>query len=74
MSTVESAKNQDPSLYCEILGRSFSEDTIPEWVHGADGQPCCTQFVPKGQPLPTPRCEHTADMFDTRTAHPPAQE
>lgn len=49
--------------WCEILGRSFREDTIPEWVIGADGQPCCTQFVPMGDKLPTPLCEHTDDMF-----------
>ena len=48
--------------WCEILGRSFREDAIPEWVYGKDGQPCCTQFVPMGQPLPQ-RCEHTADLF-----------
>lgn len=49
--------------WCEILGRSFREDAIPEWVYGADGQPCCTQFVPMEQEV-TARCEHTADMFD----------
>lgn len=50
--------------WCEILGRSFREDAIPEWVYGADGQPCCTQFVPMGQKEPTTRCENTADMFE----------
>lgn len=49
--------------WCEILGRSFREDEIAEWVYGADGQPSCTHFVPMGQAV-TVRCEHTADLFD----------
>lgn len=62
-ATVEDA-DKDPDLYCEILNRSFREDEpLPEWTRGDDGQPKCTQFVPKGQSLPQ-RCEHTADMFD----------
>ena len=69
-ATVEDA-DIDPSLYCEILNRSFrSDEPLPEWTYGKDGQPCCTQFVPRGQPIPT-RCEHTADLFsgcDQQTA------
>lgn len=61
-ATVEDA-DKDPGLYCRILNDSFHSEGVAEWVYGADGQPCCTAFVPKGQPLPTPRCEHTADMF-----------
>lgn len=50
--------------WCEILGRSFrSDEPLPEWTYGDDGQPKCTQFVPMDQPIPAPRCEHTADMF-----------
>lgn len=52
-ATQEQA-DADPSLYCEILGRSFCADSIPEWVHGDDGQPKCTAFVPKGQAVPLP--------------------
>lgn len=65
-ATVEDA-DKDPTLYCEILSRSFlSDEPLPEWTHGEDGQPKCTQFVPKGQQAPQ-RCEHTPDMFDTTT-------
>ncbi len=49
--------------WCEILGRSFTDEPLPEWVYGDDGQPKCSQFVPAGEPVPAPRCEHTADMF-----------
>lgn len=50
--------------WCEILGRSFrSDEPLPEWVYGKNGQPCCTAFAPLGDKPPTPRCEHTADMF-----------
>ncbi len=62
-ATTEDA-DKDPDLYCEILSRSFrSDEPLPEWNYGDDGQPRCTQFAPKGQPIPTPRCQHTADMF-----------
>ena len=49
--------------WCEILGRSFrSDEPLPEWTYGKDGQPCCTSFVLVGQPV-VQRCEHTPDMF-----------
>jgi hypothetical protein len=50
--------------WCEILSRSFrSDEPLPEWVIGKDGQPKCTAFVPLGQGTAPPRCEHTVDMF-----------
>lgn len=58
--------------WCEILGRSFREDSIPEWVYGEDGQPKCTQFTPMDQPIQAPRCPNTPDMFDA--ALPPAPQ
>lgn len=61
-ATQEQA-DQDDSLLCEIIGRSFCHDAIPEWVYGDDGQPKCTQFVPQGQAVPH-RCPLTQDMFD----------
>jgi hypothetical protein len=60
-ATVEDA-DKDPDLYCEILNRSFRDEPLPEWTYGEDGQPCCTKFVPRGQPIPY-RCERTADLF-----------
>lgn len=59
-------ESRDPTDedYCEILGRSFrTDEPLPEWVYGDDGQPKCTAFAPMDQPVPTPRCEHTNDMF-----------
>jgi len=71
-ATVEDAY-KDPSLYCEILNRSFrSDEPLPEWAYGADGQPCCTKFWPADKPIPEPRCEHTADMFDAAASMAPA--
>lgn len=62
--------DHDPDLYCEILNRSFrSDEPLPEWTYGADSQPCCTQFVPKGTAA-TVRCEHTADLFANAPAQP----
>ena len=49
--------------WCEILGRSFRDEPLPEWVYGEDGQPKCLMFTPVGNPLAPPRCEHTADLF-----------
>lgn len=62
-ATVEEA-DCNPDLYCEILNRSFREPYIEEWKFGPDGWPMCTAFVPKGDKLPTPRCEHTSDLFE----------
>ena len=47
--------------YCPILGASFRGEAT-QWVHGADGQPTCTQFIPVGEPLRN-RCEFTPDLF-----------
>lgn len=50
--------------WCEILGRSFrSDEPLPEWTYGDDGQPCCAQFVLAGDRIPH-HCEHAADLFD----------
>jgi hypothetical protein len=58
----------DDNEVCLIIGRTFVYDIdhaeYPiEWQFGKDGQPCCTAFVPAGQEVPAPRCEHTLDMF-----------
>lgn len=59
-ATVEQA-DKDPSLYCDILSRSFREDSLPEWVYGDDGQPKCTAFVPQGEDV-KPRCSATLEL------------
>ena len=53
---------------CEIIGLTMIHDTDePEyptaWQYGKDGQPCCTQFVEAGNPIPEPRCTHTQELF-----------
>ena len=61
-ATQEQA-DRDPDLYCRILNDSFSAEGVAEWVIGEDGQPMCTAYVPKGDKVPEPRCEHTPDLF-----------
>ena len=61
-ATVEESDG-DLTMLCEILGRSFRDDELPEWKFGPDGWPMCTAFVPVGSKVPEPRCEHTADLF-----------
>lgn len=57
----------DDNQKCEILGRSFLKlddpDYPTEWQYGPDGQPRCTAFVEKGQPIPPSRDERTMDLF-----------
>ncbi len=60
--TQEEADRDPDGCYCMVLNLSFQDGGVPEWVIGEDGQPMCTAFVPKGQPIPN-RCEHTPDMF-----------
>lgn len=65
----ERDKNED----CSILAATFAFDVDdpsypPEWCYdeAADSlanSPRCTAFVPLGDPLPTPRCDATPDMF-----------
>ena len=62
-ATQEEADKDPEGCYCMILNASFQEEGADEWVIDENGQPCCTQFVPLGQPIPN-RCKHTPDMFD----------
>lgn len=57
---------------CEIIGRTmFHEKDDPEypieWQYSPNGHPCCTAYVPIGEPIPEPRCEHTVDLFEKVT-------
>lgn len=59
----------DDNQICEIVGRTYmlkvDDPGYPaEWQYGKDGQPMCTAFWPAGNPLPAPKDELTADMFD----------
>lgn len=56
----------DENELCEILAASFRGEAV-EWRIVDEDTPTertlCTSFVPVGQPIPTPRCEGTVDMF-----------
>lgn len=65
----------DDDERCEIIALTFAldvddKDYPHQWQYGKDGQPCCTAFVPAGEPLPLPRCTKTADIF----GEPPAEQ
>jgi hypothetical protein len=58
----------DDNERCDIIANTMiykvDDSEYPtEWQYGKDGQPCCTAFVPTGEPIPAPRDEHTVDMF-----------
>ncbi|MFZ5566707.1 MAG: hypothetical protein ACOY95_06865 [Pseudomonadota bacterium] len=55
----------DDNELCTIVAASFRGEA-EEWVYGMDGQPMCKAYVPAGDQIPTPRCEHTADMFEDK--------
>lgn len=62
-------ENCDDNQRCEIIGRTLSCDikdpNYPtEWQYSKSGQPCCTAWVPAGEPIPPVKDEHTVDMFD----------
>ena len=63
----ERAFAEDGADPCQILGAvigySVDDPEYPgEWVHDESG-PRCTAFVPEGEQIPVPRCDHTNDMF-----------
>jgi len=57
----------DDNQVCGIIADTYcyqvDDPKYPrEWQYGPDGQPCCTAFVPEGQPIPH-KDEQTSDMF-----------
>lgn len=62
MREGEPVEDCDDNELCDIIARSFRGE-VDEWVYGPDDQPMCTAFVPAGDKVPTPRCEHTAELF-----------
>jgi hypothetical protein len=54
----------DDNEKCEILSASFRGEAV-EWRRLDDGRCVCLAFVEAGETIPTPRCDHTADMFQT---------
>lgn len=58
----------DDDELCDIIARSFAyspgdEQYPKEWQYDKDGQPCCTAFIPVGDPIPPPPDTLTKDMF-----------
>jgi hypothetical protein len=58
----------DDDEKCDLIANSFAFDIDhpkypQEWRYDDKGEPCCTAFVPLGEPIPQPRCPHTVDMF-----------
>lgn len=58
-----SVEDCDGDELCDIIARAFFRGEVDEWIYGPDGEPMCTAFVPAGDKVPTPRCEHTLDLF-----------
>lgn len=68
MRTGANVEDCDDEQRCEIIGLTMIHDADePEyptaWQYGKDGQPCCTQFIEAGNPIPEPRCTHTQEIF-----------
>lgn len=60
----------DESELCSIVINTMAwdvddEEYPREWQYGKDGQPCCTAFIPAGEPIPPSPDLHTIDMFDS---------
>lgn len=54
----------DDDEVCNLIARSMAfkpgdAEYPAEWQYDKTGQPCCTAFVPAGEPIPTPPCAHT---------------
>lgn len=52
----------DDNELCDIIARAFRGE-VDEWVYGPDDEPMCTAFVPAGEPIPSPKDDHTMDLF-----------
>lgn len=61
----------DDNERCDIIANTMCYDVEDEgypkeWQIGKDGQPCCTAFVPAGDPIPPARDDLTIDMFEVK--------
>lgn len=52
----------DDNEKCEIIAASFRGEAV-EWRRLPTGEVKCIAFVAAGDPIPTPRCAHTPDLF-----------
>jgi hypothetical protein len=58
----------DDNQICDLIGLTYLHqvdhpDYPSQWQYGKDGQPRCTDFIPKGQPIPA-KDKLTGDLFD----------
>ena len=58
----ECARNGEGDSQCQIISASFRCEAV-EWRELPDGEVKCIAFIQKGEPIPSPRCQSTADMF-----------
>lgn len=68
MRAGEPVEECDDNQRCDLIGLTMIHDIEArkypsEWQYGKDGQPCCTAFIPAGDPIPTPRCTKTLELF-----------
>jgi hypothetical protein len=71
MREGEDINECDDDERCDIIADTFAyaidDEKYPkQWQIGKDGQPCCTAFVPLGDPIPPPRDDLTVDMFGVK--------
>lgn len=52
----------DDDERCDIIASSFIGAAV-EWRRMPNGEVKCLAFIPLDEPIPTPRCAHTLDMF-----------
>lgn len=57
----------DDNERCDIIAQTMIHDVDDpeypiEWQYDKNGEPCCTAFVPLGDTVPAPRCEHTMEL------------
>ena len=56
--------NERCDIIADTMCYSVEDEKYPkEWTYDKHGNPCCIAFVPAGDAIPEPRCEHTLDMF-----------
>jgi len=58
----------DDNERCDLIEATYGlypddPDYPAAWQYGKDGQPCCTDFIPAGEPIPVPRCDKTLELF-----------
>lgn len=57
----------DDNEVCPIIAASFRGEAV-EWRDLGEAGQVCLAYVEAGKPIPEPRCELTADLFDAAQA------